>query len=142
MARTRPIPSLSIRACGLLRFIPQTDRLYPDDLYVGQRFKSGTCVMQVEWIKEFAAEFDPRPFRLNEAAAEASVFKGLAAGGWHTASLAMRLLVSGGLPLASGIVGLGGEFVWPKPTRPGRPGAWKARLSRARRRAPNPTRAS
>ena len=93
--------------------------LYLDDLHVGQRFNSGSYVMEAARIKEFAAEFDPQPFHLDEAAAKASVFKGLAASGWHTAAAAMRLLVTGGLPFVSGIVGLGGEIAWPKPTRPG-----------------------
>ncbi len=97
----------------------ETEPLYLDDLRVGQRFTSGNYVMEAARIKEFAAEFDPQPFHLEEAAAEASVFKGLAASGWHTAAAAMRLLVTGGLPFASGIVGLGGEIAWPKPTRPG-----------------------
>ncbi len=97
----------------------ETEQLYLDDLRVGQRFTSGDYVMEAARIKEFAAEFDPQPFHLEEAAAEASVFKGLAASGWHTAAAAMRLLVTGGLPFASGIVGLGGEIAWPKPTRPG-----------------------
>jgi len=97
----------------------ETEQLYLDDLRVGQRFTSGNYVMEAARIKEFAAEFDPQPFHLEEAAAEASVFKGLAASGWHTAAAAMRLLVTGGLPFASGIVGLGGEIAWPKPTRPG-----------------------
>jgi len=65
------------------------------------------------------AEFDPQPFHLDEAAAEASVFKGLAASGWHTAAAAMRLLRYWWSAFASGIVGLGGEIAWPKPTRPG-----------------------
>src|SRR5712691_8171563 len=93
--------------------------LYLDDLHVGQRFNSGSYVMEAVRIKEFAAEFDPQPFHLDEAAAKASVFKGLAASGWHTAAAAMRLLVTGGLPFANGIVGLGGDIAWPKPTRPG-----------------------
>jgi acyl dehydratase len=94
-------------------------QLYLDDLYVGQRFTSGTYVMEEARIKEFAAEFDPQPFHLDETAAEASVFKTLVASGWHTAAIAMRLLVNGGLPLANGIVGVGGEVAWPRPTRPG-----------------------
>src|SRR6266851_2254632 len=94
-------------------------QLYLDDLDVGQRFTSGSYVMEAARIKEFAAEFDPQPFHLEEAAAEVSIFKGLAASGWHTAAVAMRLLVNGGLPFANGIVGLGGEIAWPKPTRPG-----------------------
>ena len=97
----------------------ELERLYLDDLHVGQRFTSGSYVMEAARIKEFADEFDPQPFHLDEAAAEASVFKGLAASDWHTAAAAMRLLVTGGLPFANGIVGLGGEIAWPKPTRPG-----------------------
>jgi len=95
------------------------DMLYLDDLAVGQRFVSAKHTMDAAEITQFAAAYDPQPFHLDEAAAEASVFKGLAASGWHTAAAAMRLLVTGGLPFASGIVGLGGEIAWPKPTRPG-----------------------
>jgi acyl dehydratase len=95
------------------------EQLYLEDLAVGQRFTSETYVMEAERIKEFAAEFDPQPFHIDESAANASVFKGLAASGWHTAAVAMRLLVTGGLPFANGLVGLGGEVAWPRPTRPG-----------------------
>src|SRR6266566_4627942 len=97
----------------------QMERLYLDDLRVGRRFTSGTYLIEEASIKAFAAEFDPQPFHLDEAAAEASVFRGLAASGWHTAAVAMRLLVAGGLPFANGIIGLGGDIAWPKPTRPG-----------------------
>jgi acyl dehydratase len=93
--------------------------LYLEDLHIGQRFTSGSYVMKAARIKEFAAEFDPQPFHLDESAAQASLFKGLAASGWHTASVAMRLLVTGGLRIANGIVGFGGEITWPRPTRPG-----------------------
>jgi len=92
--------------------------LYLDDLEIGQRFQSGAYVIEEAQIKAFAAEFDPQPFHLDERAAQASIFKGLAASGWHTAAIAMRLLVDGGLPFAHGIVGLGGEIAWPRPTRP------------------------
>jgi len=92
---------------------------YLEDLSVGQRFTSGTYLMEAARIKEFAAEFDPQPFHLDEVAAQISLFKGLAASGWHTAAVAMRLLVSGGLPFANGIIGLGGELSWPRPTRSG-----------------------
>src|SRR5437764_6624944 len=70
----------------------ETESLYLDDLHLGQRFTSGTYLMEETRIREFAAEFDPQPFHLDEAAAEASVFRGLAASGWHTAAVAMRLL--------------------------------------------------
>jgi len=93
--------------------------LYLDDLHVGQRFTSDSYHMDENRIKAFAAEFDPQPFHLDEAVAQASVFSGLSASGWHTAAVTMRLLVTGGLPLANGIIGLGGELAWPRPTRPG-----------------------
>ena len=95
------------------------EHLYLEDLHVGQRFTSQTHVIEEAKIKAFAAEFDPQPFHLDETTARASIFKGLAASGWHTAAIAMRLLVTGGLPLANGIIGLGGEINWPRPTRPG-----------------------
>ena len=97
----------------------EVQQLYLDDLHVGQRFTSESYLMEAARIKEFAAEFDPQPFHLDQVAAEASVFRGLAASGWHTAAVAMRLLVAGGLPFADGIVGLGGDIAWPKPTRSG-----------------------
>src|SRR5580693_9453748 len=93
--------------------------LYLEDLQVGQRFTSGLYHMDENRIKAFAAEFDPQPFHLDEAVAQTSVFRGLSASGWHTAAVAMRLLVTGGLPLGNGIIGLGGELAWPRPTRPG-----------------------
>jgi acyl dehydratase/ribonuclease HI len=93
--------------------------LYLDDLRVGQRFSAGTYKMEEGRMKAFAAEFDPQPFHLlNDAAAHHSVFQGLAASGWHTAAASMRLLVEA-LPFAGGMVGLGGEINWPRPTRPG-----------------------
>jgi acyl dehydratase len=101
------------------RTIDTPKPIYLEDLSVGQRFTSSLYRMDEDRIKAFAAEFDPQPFHLDEAAAERSLFHGLAASGWHTAAVTMRLLVTGGLPLANGIIGLGGEIVWSKPTRPG-----------------------
>ncbi len=93
--------------------------LYLDDLCVGQRFSSDSYRMDENRMKEFAAEFDPQPFHLDEAAARDSIFRGLAASGWYTAAATMRLVVTGELRIAGGLVGLGGEITWPKPTRPG-----------------------
>ena len=93
-------------------------RLYLEDLHVGQTFTTGSITVTTEAIKAFAREYDPQPFHLDEAAAQASLFAGLAASGWHTAALSMRLLVDG-LPFAGGLVGVGGETTWPRPTRPG-----------------------
>jgi acyl dehydratase len=95
------------------------DRLYLEDLHVGQRFTSGTLTIDAAQIKAFAAQFDPQPFHLDDAAAQGTLFGGLAASGWHTAAITMRLLVGTGLPLMGGIIGSGGEVSWPKPTRPG-----------------------
>ena len=93
--------------------------LYLDDLQVGQRFTSAEYRIDEDGIKAFAAEFDPQPFHLDTAVANASLFGGLAASGWHTAAITMRLMVTGGVPLATGIIGLGGEIAWPRPTRAG-----------------------
>jgi acyl dehydratase len=84
-----------------------------------QRFTSKTHVVDAAQIKAFARQFDPQPFHLDDDAAEDSLFSGLVASGWHTAAITMRLLVEGGLPLAGGVVGAGGELSWPRPTRPG-----------------------
>lgn len=93
--------------------------LYLDELHVGQIFTSGSYVMEGARMKSFAAEFDPQPFHLDEAAANSSVFRGLAASGWHTAAASMRLMVNGELKIAGGLIGLGGEIAWPRPTRAG-----------------------
>ncbi len=90
-----------------------------DDLAVGQRFTSGVHVIDAAQIKAFAAQFDPQRFHLDEDAAQGTLFGGLAASGWHTAAITMKLLVGGGAPFAGGLIGAGGEIVWPKPTRSG-----------------------
>jgi acyl dehydratase len=93
--------------------------LYLDDLSVGQRFTSDSYLMNEARMKEFAEEFDPQPFHLDAAAAQQSIFRGLAASGWHTAAATMRLSVTGELRIAGGLIGLGGEITWPRPTRAG-----------------------
>ena len=93
--------------------------LYLDDLHVGQRFTSATRVVDESEIKAFAREYDPQPFHLDSEGAKATIFQGLAASGWHTMAMTMRLLVDGGMPIAGGIVGAGAEINWPRPTRPG-----------------------
>jgi acyl dehydratase len=96
-----------------------TSKLYLDDLHVGYRHTSGTYTIDEAEIKAFAHQFDPQPFHLDDAAARGSPFRGLAASGWHTAAITMRLQVDSGPPLAGGIIGAGGEIDWPRPTRPG-----------------------
>jgi acyl dehydratase len=93
---------------------------YLEDFAVGQKFGSAAVRVDEERIKRFAAEFDPQPFHLDEAAARVSLFGGLAASGWHTAAITMRLLVESDVKPAGGIVGAGfDEFRWPRPVRPG-----------------------
>jgi acyl dehydratase len=84
--------------------------VYLEDLHIGQRFESATHVVTTDEIKAFAWQFDPQPFHLDEEAAARSLFGGLAASGWHTAALTMRLLVDGGAPMAGGVVGAGVEI--------------------------------
>jgi len=93
--------------------------LYLEDLNVGDRFMSEGHALDAEQIKAFAVLFDPQPFHTDEEAAKATFFGDLAASGWHTAAITMRLLVNSGLPLANGIIGSGGQLSWPQPTRPG-----------------------
>jgi acyl dehydratase len=93
--------------------------LFLDDLHVGQRFAAGPVSVTAAEITDFAHAFDPQPFHLDHEAAKASLFQGLAASGWHTAALTMRMLVAGGIPIAAGVIGVGGEIAWPKPVRPG-----------------------
>ena len=94
---------------------------YLDDLVAGQHFVgSNRLRIDEDRIKAFAAEFDPQPFHLDAAAASASLFRGLAASGWHTAAVTMRLLVDSEFKPAGGIVGAGfDELRWPRPVRPG-----------------------
>jgi acyl dehydratase len=94
-------------------------RLTLDELHVGQRFTSATHALDAAQMTAFAAAFDPQPFHLDDEAARGTQFGGLAASGWHTAAITMKLNAEGGLPLAGGIVGAGGEITWPRPTRPG-----------------------
>jgi acyl dehydratase len=94
-------------------------RLTLDDLSVGQRFVSGSHTLDAAQILAFAGEFDPQPFHLDDEAARATLFGGLAASGWHTAAITMRLNAKGGLPFEGGIIGAGAEISWPRPTRPG-----------------------
>jgi acyl dehydratase len=93
---------------------------YLEDFAVGQTFRSCRLRINEDEIKRFAAEFDPQPFHLDDAAARNTMFAGLAASGWHTAALTMRLLVDSELKPAGGLIGAGVEELrWPKAVRPG-----------------------
>ncbi|HSV23701.1 MAG TPA: MaoC family dehydratase [Xanthobacteraceae bacterium] len=95
-------------------------RQYLEDFTVGQIFGSGRLRVDKEAIIAFAEQFDPQSYHLDEEAARKSVFSGLAASGWHTAALTMRLLVESEFKPAGGILGVGfDELSWPRPVRPG-----------------------
>jgi acyl dehydratase len=97
----------------------ERELLYLDDVAVGMSFESSELTITAEEIVEFAKQFDPQPFHTDPDAAVDTFFGGLAASGWHTAALTMRLLVTGGPAIAGGTIGAGGDLKWPTPTRPG-----------------------
>ncbi|WP_221623410.1 MULTISPECIES: MaoC family dehydratase [unclassified Burkholderia] len=92
--------------------------IYLEDLMPGAVYTSSEYRLDVEQIRRFAQSFDPQPFHLDEETANETFFGGLAASGWHTAAITMKLLVES-LPLAGGVIGAGSEITWPRPTRPG-----------------------
>jgi acyl dehydratase len=97
----------------------KTPGLYLEDFSVGDRFSGGALAVTAETIKAFAREFDPQPFHTDEEAAKATFFGGLAASGWHTAAMTMRLLAEFGPHVAGGLIGGSCEVAWPRPTRAG-----------------------
>lgn len=96
---------------------PKPPLIYLEDLSVGDVFVSKTHALDAEQIVDFASQFDPQPFHLDPEAAQDTLFQGLAASGWHTAALTMKLLVES-FPVARGVIGAGAELAWPQPTRP------------------------
>ena len=94
--------------------------LYLEDLTPGRIFHAGPVTVTQAEVLEFAGRFDPQPFHTDpEAAAQHPLFKGLAASGWHTAAMTMRMVVEALGDLAGGVIGGGGDLQWPRPTRPG-----------------------
>jgi acyl dehydratase len=91
-----------------------------EDFAVGQTFKSGAVTVDEERIRTFAEEFDPQPMHTDPSAARQSLFGGLAASGWHTAAITMRLLVTSEMRVRGGLIGVGvDDLRWPMPVRPG-----------------------
>lgn len=86
---------------------------------MGQIFRGGPVAVDATGIKEFAAIFDPQPFHLDETAATQTFFKGLAASGWQTAGLTMRMMVEA-LGVAGRFIGIEvDQMRWPLAVRPG-----------------------
>ncbi len=94
---------------------------YFEDFRVGEVIELGSRRVSAEEIIAFAREFDPQPFHIDAEAARHSVFGGLVASGWHTASLFMRLVVDGYIGKVASSMGSPGvdKVEWLKPVRPG-----------------------
>ncbi len=117
-----------------------TTELYFEDLHPGMKFPSiRSYKVTAEEIKAFAESYDPQPFHLDEAAGESSFFKGLAASGWLTAAIVMRLRVES-IKIAGGMIGAGVEEIrWMQPVRPGDSLHTEAEILEVRRSASRPT---
>jgi len=99
---------------------PTIKRYYWEDFTVGRVFKLGSKTVARESTLAFAREYDPQPFHLDDAAAEASLFKRLSASGWHTCAMTMRLMCDGYLNDSAGLGSPGiDELRWLKPVYPG-----------------------
>lgn len=95
-----------------------SNKLYLDDLKVGDRFTSPSYTLTEEKLLAFAREYDPQPFHLDNELAKDTLFKGLAASGWQTASITMRLWTET-LKINNGLIGIESNLKWPTPTRAG-----------------------
>ncbi|SLN74550.1 MaoC family dehydratase [Oceanibacterium hippocampi] len=95
-------------------------KTYLEDVPVGVARIYGPKTVTRDEIIAFATKFDPQPFHVDEEAAKDSIFGGLVASGWHTASIAMRLLVDGSVKNNAGLGSPGfDDLRWLKPVRPG-----------------------
>lgn len=94
-------------------------RYYWEDFTPGWSYESRAASISGADIKRFAREYDPQPYHTDDEAAKATPFGGLIASGWHTCSVAMRLMCDGYL-LESSCIGSPGleELRWLKPVRP------------------------
>ena len=92
--------------------------IYLDDISVGDRFLSRCYLLDEQSLLAFARQYDPQPFHLDDAQAQKTLFNGLAASGWQTASITMRLWTET-VPIANGLIGIESQVKWPMPTRAG-----------------------
>jgi acyl dehydratase len=96
---------------------------YYEDLTVGDVFETGGYTVTKEEIVEFAEQFDPQPFHVDEEAAAESMFGELVASGLHTLCLSVRLFVTDFVQGEAGVANMGGlgmdDLRWHEPVRPG-----------------------
>ncbi|SDG50188.1 Acyl dehydratase [Pelagibacterium luteolum] len=115
------------------------DRLHYEDLELGQTIPLGPRTVSKADIIEFATEFDPFPFHLDEKAAKASLLGGLAASGWQTGALSLRMLVDGFLSRIASMGGLGfTDLKWKRPLMKGDTLSGTATVTSLRRSAGHP----
>ena len=94
--------------------------LYFEDFAPGQEIDLGARTVSEAEIIAFASEFDPQPFHVDHAAADASTFGGVIASGWHTCSMMMRMVVDGMMASSSSMGSPGVDKVrWLLPVRAG-----------------------
>lgn len=97
----------------------QADKLHWEDFTIGRRVSLGRKTVTREEIIAFAAEFDPQPFHLDDDAAKETLLGGLAASGWHSCAMLMRMICDGYLLNATSLGSPGiDEVKWMKPVRP------------------------
>lgn len=93
---------------------------YFEDIEIGRSRETGSYTFTEEEIIKFARQFDPQAFHIDRTAAQASIFGGLIASGWHTASVVMRLIVDAAVDMEAGLGSPGfDDLSWKKPVRPG-----------------------
>ena len=93
---------------------------YFEDYPAGEQVEFGSYRMTEEQIVAFARDFDPQPFHVDKDAARQSVYGGLVASGWHTASAMMRMMVDHFISPKTSMGSPGmDEIRWLKPVRPG-----------------------
>jgi len=103
-----------------ITFTPPVEDRYFEDYVVGAVHEFGRIEVEEAEIISFARRFDPQPFHTDPEAAKHSIYGGLIASGWHTASLTMRLLVDHYVSRAASLGSPGvDELRWSKPVRPG-----------------------
>jgi acyl dehydratase len=97
-----------------------SERIYFEDVEVGQTHRFGRYEVTVDEIVDFAQQFDPQPFHLDEEAAKQSLFGGLIASGWHTGAMFIRMICDHAIPgtATTGAMGFD-DLKWLKPVRPG-----------------------
>ena len=115
--------------------------IYLEDISVGQKFTAGSMTVTEESIIAFARQFDPQDFHTDPVKAKDTVFGGLVASGWHTASMSMRMILDATPKMKGGMIGRQVEKIgWPMPVRAGDVLSIEVEIMELRPSATNPSR--